>query len=250
MSMRTYEELLAAQTELAHFNPNHDPKDGKFAKKNGGSASVRKNSQSPSKKKDTKAAKVARKAFGAALFATVAGPEKYVKYKIKEQTELATKDKSIGTKMAARAGVKAAIEALDQHSEYKKTKDLMERSGTWNSDIEKSMKQEAAYKVGKTAVKKAVQEYSAHKVSEFVRPKLDKMAEKAAAKKKAEYEERMAAKKKRNTKSDTKKKTSEHKLSLKDIDDPELIDLYMDDPDFRKEYNVTKQEYDDWKRGK
>ena len=34
--MRTYEELLAAQTELAHFNPNHDPKTGQFAKKSGG----------------------------------------------------------------------------------------------------------------------------------------------------------------------------------------------------------------------
>ena len=30
--MRTYEELLAAQTELIHFNPNHDPKTGRFAK--------------------------------------------------------------------------------------------------------------------------------------------------------------------------------------------------------------------------
>lgn len=30
--MRTYEELLAAQTELMHFNPNHDPHTGKFAK--------------------------------------------------------------------------------------------------------------------------------------------------------------------------------------------------------------------------
>ena len=34
--MRTYEELIAAQTELAHFNPNHDPKTGKFSKKGGG----------------------------------------------------------------------------------------------------------------------------------------------------------------------------------------------------------------------
>ena len=35
--MRTYEELLAAQTELAHFNTKHDAK-GRFAKKNGGTA--------------------------------------------------------------------------------------------------------------------------------------------------------------------------------------------------------------------
>lgn len=35
--MRTYEELLAAQTELAHFNKYHDPKTGQFASKNGGS---------------------------------------------------------------------------------------------------------------------------------------------------------------------------------------------------------------------
>lgn len=33
--MRTYEELLAAQTELAHFNKNHDPKTGQFASGNG-----------------------------------------------------------------------------------------------------------------------------------------------------------------------------------------------------------------------
>lgn len=28
--VRTYEELLAAQTELIHFNPNHDPNTGQF----------------------------------------------------------------------------------------------------------------------------------------------------------------------------------------------------------------------------
>lgn len=37
---RTYEEILAAQTELAHFNPFHNPKNGQFAKKNGGVSSL------------------------------------------------------------------------------------------------------------------------------------------------------------------------------------------------------------------
>lgn len=35
---RTYEELLASQTELAHFNPNHDPRNGQFAKGHSGSS--------------------------------------------------------------------------------------------------------------------------------------------------------------------------------------------------------------------
>ena len=35
---RTYEELLAAQTELAHFNQNHDPRNGQFAKGHSGSS--------------------------------------------------------------------------------------------------------------------------------------------------------------------------------------------------------------------
>ena len=39
MSMRTYEELIAAQTELAHFNQNHDPRNGQFAKGHGGTNS-------------------------------------------------------------------------------------------------------------------------------------------------------------------------------------------------------------------
>ena len=34
--MRTYEELLAAQTTLAHFNKYHDPNTGQFTSKNGG----------------------------------------------------------------------------------------------------------------------------------------------------------------------------------------------------------------------
>ena len=38
MSTRTYEELLAAQTELMHFNPNHDPKTGQFSKSKFGQA--------------------------------------------------------------------------------------------------------------------------------------------------------------------------------------------------------------------
>lgn len=36
--VKTYEELLAVQTELAHFNENHDPRNGQFAKKTGGSS--------------------------------------------------------------------------------------------------------------------------------------------------------------------------------------------------------------------
>lgn len=39
----------------------------------------------------------------------------------------------------------------------------------------------------------------------------------------------------------------DHILSLRDIDDEELIDLYMDDPEFREEYNVTEEEYAAWK---
>lgn len=35
MSARTYEELLAAQTELAHFNKYHDPNTGQFTSGNG-----------------------------------------------------------------------------------------------------------------------------------------------------------------------------------------------------------------------
>lgn len=35
---RTYEEMLASQTELAHFNPNHDPSTGRFAKSRFGAA--------------------------------------------------------------------------------------------------------------------------------------------------------------------------------------------------------------------
>jgi len=46
---RTYEELLATQTELAHFNPFHNPKNGQFAKGHGGSSSV---SNPPTKAKD------------------------------------------------------------------------------------------------------------------------------------------------------------------------------------------------------
>lgn len=41
MSMRTYEELLAAHTELAHFNPNHDPSNGRFASSKLGRAIAR-----------------------------------------------------------------------------------------------------------------------------------------------------------------------------------------------------------------
>lgn len=52
MTMRTYEELLASQTELAHFNPNHDPRNGQFAKGHGGiSAGAKK--KSPSQDQNT-----------------------------------------------------------------------------------------------------------------------------------------------------------------------------------------------------
>ena len=38
--MITYEQMLASQTELAHFNANHDPRNGQFAKGHGGSSSL------------------------------------------------------------------------------------------------------------------------------------------------------------------------------------------------------------------
>ena len=41
---RTYEELLAVQTELAHFNQNHDPRNGQFAKGHSGSSNKSKTS--------------------------------------------------------------------------------------------------------------------------------------------------------------------------------------------------------------
>lgn len=40
--MRTYEELLASQTELAHFNQNHDPSTGQFAKAGSGTSTKEK----------------------------------------------------------------------------------------------------------------------------------------------------------------------------------------------------------------
>ena len=58
--VKTYEELLAAQTELAHFNANHDPRNGQFAKKTGGS------SLDPRSKTILKRAGIAGLALGAA----------------------------------------------------------------------------------------------------------------------------------------------------------------------------------------
>lgn len=36
--------------------------------------------------------------------------------------------------------------------------------------------------------------------------------------------------------------------SVKDIDDPELLDLYIDDPSFRKEYGISDSEYSRYKK--
>lgn len=58
--MRTYEELLAAQTELAHFNPNHDPLTGRFSANSGASTNGATNKyEKKIAKRMTKASKVA-----------------------------------------------------------------------------------------------------------------------------------------------------------------------------------------------
>jgi hypothetical protein len=44
------------------------------------------------------------------------------------------------------------------------------------------------------------------------------------------------------------KKPKNSKGSLKDIDDMDLIELYIDEPDFRKEYGVSNSEYERWKK--
>ena len=200
----TAEEMLAAHIEssyedLAHFNDKHDPSNGQFAKKGTGTSEKSKR-RYPSKKKESKAGSIVRKAIGAAVLGSAMGPKEYAKYKAKEMAEVSTRDKSTKSKIVARTTVKAAIEALEQSSKYNKTKKDMQRSGTWNSDVESRMKNNAAYHVGKTAVKKAVQEYKDQKIAEFLQPRLQKMADKAAAKKKAEYEARMAEKKSRSKK--------------------------------------------------
>ena len=67
----THEEMLASQTELAHFNDKHD-KLGRFAKKLGGSASSVSDSMSPRGKQIAKrAGKAAGVMAGVSALATV-----------------------------------------------------------------------------------------------------------------------------------------------------------------------------------
>lgn len=46
----TYEEMLASQTELAHFNQNHDPSTGRFSKSKFGKAMAKRKEHSEMKK--------------------------------------------------------------------------------------------------------------------------------------------------------------------------------------------------------
>lgn len=50
MAARTYEELLAAQTELAHFNSHHDPTNGQFTSGSGSGSSSSRKAQRADKK--------------------------------------------------------------------------------------------------------------------------------------------------------------------------------------------------------
>ena len=55
MAARTYEELLAAQTELAHFNKYHDPDTGQFTSKGGGTSTRQPIKDKPGSLEDAKA---------------------------------------------------------------------------------------------------------------------------------------------------------------------------------------------------
>ena len=166
---RTYEELLAAQTELMRFNPNHDNL-GRFAKRIGGSKPITKvKNMSPRK----------QVAVGAATMAGLSA--------------LATVGNAINAKKA--------LDSMDFGDKIS-VGDVVAKG---------------AVKAGKVAIASALAIIGAQTVAMV----------------------RNASKKSVDPK---------HKPSLRDIDDQELIDLNMDDPSFRKEYNVTKAEYDDWKR--
>lgn len=39
----------------------------------------------------------------------------------------------------------------------------------------------------------------------------------------------------------------DHDLSINDIDDEDLVELYIDDPDFRAEYGITDEMYEQYK---
>ena len=43
-------------------------------------------------------------------------------------------------------------------------------------------------------------------------------------------------------------KPKEHKLTVADIDDKELIDVYIDEPELRKEYNISNADYQRYKK--
>lgn len=45
-----------------------------------------------------------------------------------------------------------------------------------------------------------------------------------------------------------KNNPKEHKLTVADIDDEELIDVYIDEPEFRKEYNISNADYQRYKK--
>lgn len=166
---RTYEDLLAAQTELAHFNPNND-KLGRFAKRIGGSKPI------------TKIKNMDPRKQVAAGAVTMAG-----------LSVLAT----VGNAINAQRGLDAM--------------------GFGDKISVGDVIVKGAAKAGKVAIASALAIIGAQTVA---------MVQNASK----------------------KSVDSNHKLSLRDIDDQELIDLNMDDPSFRKEYNVTKAEYDDWKR--
>ena len=128
--MRTYEELLAAQTELAHFNDKHDPSTGQFAKKGAGSSnsSDASNARRDARyKKNVKTALAVGAAMGAAAYASrklattavnsmfdnVIGPEKGFRV-------------SVNTKKVGERAVAAALTTYglmsfrDMYADYKR----------------------------------------------------------------------------------------------------------------------------------
>ena len=138
--MKTYEELLAAQTELAHFNPNHDPDNGQFTDKKVRRGSKNVQPDKPSDISEQIKNKRLEDAYGAGL-KTISDPNG-----TKDNINSSSKQKkmlSVATAAAiAAVGITAGIVLAHRMHATEKIKTLL-NSGTTDKEDFKDVMTEA-----------------------------------------------------------------------------------------------------------
>ena len=158
----TAEEILERGDYIAHFNPNHDPRNGQFTKGHGGSGSRKSSTKREGQREDNMAYKYNKPGESGWV-----GLGRAIKAKVKGDKEYTPRQKQVGKRAGLAAGVMGAASVLATLNNYIGAQAAAETMGmTINPAY---VMKTGTGKAGAVAAASALAVIGGHMVSDYMR---------------------------------------------------------------------------------